>query len=57
VTDQQHVLERAVEIAPDCHSLQEVKRQLIREGYLRVNAHLSGWKIRRQLLLLIKSAP
>lgn len=41
---------RAVEIAPECGSIQEVKCRLIREGYFQVNAHLSPWRIRREIM-------
>jgi hypothetical protein len=44
------VLKRALAIAPECGSVADVKRRLVREGYFRVNAHLSGWLIRRKLL-------
>ena len=45
-----NVLKRAFDIAPECGSIAEVKRRLIREGYMQVNAHLSGWQIRREIL-------
>jgi hypothetical protein len=45
-----NVIERALDIASACGTIQDLKRQLIREGFQQVNAHLSGWKIRRQLL-------
>jgi len=48
-----NVIKRAFEIAPECGSMEEVKRRLIKEGYLQVNAHLSGYLIRRQILALI----
>lgn len=44
-----NVIKRAYEIAPKCGSLAELKRRLILEGYFQVNAHLSGWQIRRDL--------
>ena len=44
------VIKRAYDIASECGSLAELKRRLISEGYFNVNAHLSGWQIRRDLL-------
>jgi hypothetical protein len=44
------VIERAYELAPECGSMEELKRRLIREGYFQVNAHLSGWQIRRDMV-------
>jgi hypothetical protein len=43
------IVERAFDIAPECGSMEEVKRRLIREGFEQVNAHLSGWQIRREV--------
>jgi hypothetical protein len=47
------VVKRAFEIAPECGSIEEVKRRLIREGFQQVNAHLSGNHLRRQIKGLI----
>ena len=44
------IIKRAFDIAPQCGSLAELKRRLIVEGYFQVNAHLSGWQIRRDLM-------
>jgi hypothetical protein len=43
------IIKRAFDIASECGSLAELKRRLIFEGYFQVNAHLSGWQIRRDL--------
>jgi len=43
------IIKRAFDIAPECGTMEELKRRLIREGYLQVNAHLSGWLVRRQI--------
>ncbi len=43
------IIKRAFDIASECGSLAELKRRLILEGYFQVNAHLSGWQIRRDL--------
>lgn len=40
---------RAIEIAPECTSLSDLKQSLVSEGYERVNASLSGWQLRRHL--------
>lgn len=44
------IIERAFEIAPDYGSIADVKRKLIDEGYIHVNAHLSGRQIRAEIL-------
>lgn len=44
-----NIIKRAFEIAPECGSIQDVKRRLIREGYLHVDAHLAGSQIRRDI--------
>lgn len=49
------IIARARSIALDCGSIAEVKRRLIREGYLKVNARLSGWQIKRDLMGRINS--
>lgn len=51
-----NIIERAFEIAPECGSIDELKRRLMREGYLQVNAHLSGRQIRRDLLQRLNRA-
>ncbi len=48
-----NVIERAFQLAPECGSIDELKRRLIREGYLQVNAHLSGRLIRSQISPLL----
>jgi hypothetical protein len=52
-----NVVKRAFEIAPECGSIEEVKRRLIREGFEQVNAHLMGAQIRRQIKHLINPDP
>lgn len=44
------IIKRAFYLASECGSLAELKRRLILEGYFQVNAHLSGWQIRRDLI-------
>jgi hypothetical protein len=48
-----NVIERAFELAPECGSLAELKRRLIREGYFQVEAHLSGRQIKSQIMPLL----
>lgn len=48
------VIKRAFDIAWECDSLVELRRRLIVEGYFQVNAHLSGWQIRRDLTRRLK---
>lgn len=51
-----NVIERAFELAPECGSLAELKRRLIREGYFQVEAHLSGRQIKSQIMPLLNPA-
>jgi hypothetical protein len=43
------VIERAFEIAPECGTVEEIRRRLAREGYIGAEAHLSGKLIKTQL--------
>lgn len=45
-----NIIERAFELAAECGSIDEVKQKLKREGYLQVEAHLSGRQIRSELM-------
>lgn len=51
---QRNVIERAFQLAPECHSIEELRRKLTREGYADVEAHLRGRQIRSQILPLLK---
>jgi hypothetical protein len=55
--DDTNVIERAFQLAPECTSIDELKRKLIREGYIQVNAHLSGRLIRSQISPLLNRGP
>jgi len=44
-----HIIERAFQLAEQCGSLDQVRRQLISEGYLHVESHLQGAQIRRDI--------
>ena len=52
-----NVIERAVELAPECATLDELKKKLVREGYFQVSAHLSGRQIRTQISSLLNRDP
>jgi hypothetical protein len=45
-----NIIERAFALAPECGSVDELKQRLKREGYLQVDAHLSGRQIRSEIL-------
>jgi hypothetical protein len=51
-----NIIERAFEIAPECGSLDEVKRRLAREGYFNVNAHFEGRQIKSEILARLDPA-
>lgn len=44
-----HIIGRALQIAPECASVLDVKRQLRGEGYAQVDAHFSGRLLRQQI--------
>jgi hypothetical protein len=44
-----NIIERAFQIAPECGSVDQIRRRLIGEGYMCVQAHLAGKQIRTQL--------
>jgi hypothetical protein len=44
-----NIIERAFQIAPECGSVDQIRRRLIGEGYRRVQPHLAGKHIRGQL--------
>jgi hypothetical protein len=45
-----NIIERAFEVAAESGSVDEVKVRLKREGYLQVDAHLSGRQIRSEIV-------
>jgi hypothetical protein len=49
------ILERAFDLAGSgsCRTISDLEKQLKREGYSQVAAHLSGLSIRRQLRSLL----
>lgn len=51
-------VERAYELARSgrCHSVDEIRTTLIREGYEAVQAHLTGPSIKKDLAALCRAA-
>lgn len=47
--NQPNIIERAYELARQGDSLDQIKKQLSIEGYMQVDAHLQGPKIRSDL--------
>ena len=45
-----NIIERAYELALESRSIEEIKKKLLREGYVNVHAHLGGRQIRHDLL-------
>ena len=44
-----NVIQRAFELSDEGHELEEIRTRLKREGYLQVDAHLNGPKIKSDL--------
>ena len=47
------IIERAFELAGGSNNVEQIRRQLRKEGYSSVEAHLAGPKIRADLIKLI----
>ena len=47
-------VERAFELAPDCRSIDEIRRKLKKEGYSNVDEHLHG-VLRKELTGRLKA--
>ena len=47
-------VERALQLAPECRTMEEVRAKLVREGHSNIDAHLQG-SLRRDLRKLLKS--
>lgn len=45
-----NIIERAYQLALESGSVEEIKKKLLREGYVNVHAHLGGRQIRHDLL-------
>ena len=48
-------VERAFQLAPECTSVEEMRRKLMAEGFVQIDAHLQG-SLRRELQAVLKSA-
>jgi hypothetical protein len=45
-----NIIERAFQLASESASVEEVKKKLLKEGYLNVHAHLGGRQIRQDIV-------
>ncbi len=52
-----NIIQRAFEVAPECISVEDVRRRLSNEGYAHAEAHLSGPQIRREIATMLKHGP
>jgi len=43
------IVERALQLAPECSSIKELRKALAREGYAAFDLHLEGLGIQREL--------
>ena len=43
------IVERAFQLAPECSSINQLRKALAREGYSQFDAHLEGLGIQREL--------
>ena len=50
------IIERAFQLAEASDNVEQIRSRLRKEGYSNVDAHLSGAKIRADLVKLIKRA-
>ena len=48
-------VERALQLAPGCRSLDELRQKLMKEGHTNVDAHLAGASLRGSLKKLMQS--
>ena len=53
--DGMNIIERAFALAAESGSVDEVRQRLKREGYLQVDAHLSGRQIRSEIVRRLSS--
>lgn len=54
-SNQPNIIERAYQLAPTAETLQDIRDTLSSEGYLQVDAHLQGPKIRSDLRKLLNA--
>ena len=45
-----NIIERALDLAPQCGTVEEVRKRLVHEGFLNVNSHLAG-KLTKQMIM------
>jgi hypothetical protein len=52
------MIERAIQLAQsgDCHSVNDVRQRLRREGYVGIGVEMAGVAINRQLIELLHAA-
>ena len=50
-----HTVERAFQLAPECRTLDELRRKLVKEGCTGIDDHIQG-SLRRDLKKLLKSS-
>jgi len=43
------IIERAFQLASQCSSIEELRKHLRKEGFMQVDAHLSGLGFKREL--------
>ena len=48
------IIERAFQLAPESHSIEEVRAKLQKEGYANVDGHLARGALRKDLAKLYK---
>ena len=49
-----NIIERAYQLAEQSETIDEVRKQLSEEGYMQVEAHLGGPKIRADLRKILR---
>jgi hypothetical protein len=50
------IIERAFELAQRLANIEQIRSQLVKEGYSNVDGHLMGRKIRSDLVRIIRRA-
>jgi hypothetical protein len=50
------IIERAFELAQQLANVEQIRSQLVKEGYSNVDGHLMGRKIRSDLVRIIRKA-
>ncbi len=50
------ILERALQLADagECRGIEDIRTELVREGYLEIDAYLAGFTLHRQLNQTLK---